>query len=71
MDYLFDKNWRTTSLKFSISYEKDTTKDFEAKQLIKPWPYWTLSNQKGRNLLFETGHFVSDQTYLCYAVGIV
>ena len=40
---------RTYSLKFSFSYEKVTTKDPEAKQLIKPWPYRT-----GRNPLFET-----------------
>ena len=28
-------------LKFSVSYEKDTTKYSEAKQLIKPWPHRT------------------------------
>ena len=32
------KNRRTSSLKFSVSYEKDTTKDSESKQLIQPWP---------------------------------
>ena len=32
-----------------VSYEKDTTKDSEAKQLIKPWPYQTLPIQNGRN----------------------
>ena len=31
---MFDKNRRTSSLNFSVSYEKDTTKDSEAKQLI-------------------------------------
>ena len=37
-DYLFNKNRRTSSIKFSVSYEKDTTKDSEARQLIKSWP---------------------------------
>ena len=37
-DYLFDKNQRASSIKFSVSYEKDTTKDSEARQLIKAWP---------------------------------
>ena len=26
------QNWRTSSIKFSVSYEKDTTKDSEARQ---------------------------------------
>ena len=36
-DYLFRKNRKNSSFKLSVSYEKDTTKDSEAKQLIKPW----------------------------------
>ena len=36
-DYLFDTR-RRTSLKFSVSYEKDAIKDSQAKQLIKPLP---------------------------------
>ena len=50
-NYFFDKNRRNSSLKFSVSYEKDTAKDSEAKQLIKPWPYRTIPNWSGRNLV--------------------
>ena len=42
---LFDKNRMTSSIKFKFSYEKDTTKDSEARQLIKPdqpEPYRTI-----------------------------
>ena len=44
-DYLFDKNRKIASLNFSVSYEKDTTKHSEVKQLIKPWPYRTEPNR--------------------------
>ena len=41
------QNRRTSSIKFSVSYEKDTTKDSRTRQLIKPWPTRTkpLTNQ--------------------------
>ena len=35
------QNRRTSILKFSVSYEKDTTKDFEVEQLMRPWTYRT------------------------------
>ena len=39
----------------SVSYEKDTRKDSEARQLIKPCPTRTILNQNEPKLLFETG----------------
>ena len=47
---------RTSSLKLSVSYEKDTTKDSKAKQLIRLWPPRTIPNQNEPKLLFETGN---------------
>ena len=35
--------------------EKDTTKDSEARQLIKPWPTRTILNQNEPKLLFVQG----------------
>ena len=52
---LFGKNQRTTSLKFSVSYEKETTKDSKVEQLIKTE---TKSNLTV-NLLFETAQCVA------------
>ena len=62
-DYLFDKNPRTSYLKFSVSYEKDATKDSEAKQLIKPWPTKTIPNENEPKPLFETEHSVMFQHF--------
>ena len=57
-DYLFDKN-RRTSLKFSLSYEKqDVIKDSESKQLIKTVTNQTIPNQNEPKPLFQTGQYV-------------
>ena len=47
---------RTFSLQFSVSYEKDTTKDGKEKHMIKLWPTRTIPNQNEPKLSFETGH---------------
>ena len=54
----FVKNRRTSPTKFSVSYEKDTTKDSEARQLIKPWTTRTIPNSNEPKPLFETGQCV-------------
>ena len=51
---MFHKNRKTSSIIFSVSYEKDTTKDSKARQLTKPWPTKTILNQNEPKLLFET-----------------
>ena len=50
------QNHGTSSVKFTVSYEKYTTKDSKAKQLIKL--YQTKPNRTTRNPLFEMAHWM-------------
>ena len=47
------QNPRTTSLKFSVSYIKDTTKDSQGQTIDKTAPKQTKPNLTMRNPLFE------------------
>ena len=43
------------SIKFSVSYEKGTTKDSEARQFIKLWPTRIILNQNDQNCYLKPG----------------